>query len=39
MNTEREPTLMSAVSVMPGTSLKLSGTALSFTSVKVMRAL
>ena len=39
MKTERDPTSMSAVRVMPGTSLKLSGTALSLTSVSAMRAL
>jgi len=39
MKTERDPTLMSAFKVMPGTSLKLSGTALSLVSVSAMRAL
>ena len=39
INTERDPTLMSAVKVMPGTSRKLSGTAVSLTSLSAMRAL
>ncbi len=39
MKTECDPTLISAVRVMPGTSLKLSGTAWSLTSVNAMRAL
>ena len=39
INTDREPTLMSAVKVIPGTSLKLFGTPVNFTSLKAMRAL
>ena len=39
MKTERDPTLMSAISVIPGMRRKLSGIALSLTSVNAIRAL